>query len=306
MNLAPVGPKNFKGAETVFLPRALPAWFKQEIPDSAILELAHVLSGRKVNTVCQSAACPNLGRCFKNRELTFMILGNICTRNCRFCAVHKSPGEVLGIDESEPERISQVVRELGIGYAVITSVTRDDLADGGAQHFVKVIDAIRTIDKGIKVEVLIPDFSANQRSIEKIISVEPSVMAHNLETVKRLCKELRPSSGYGRSLGVLKTIKDVNPEMITKSSLMLGLGEFEKEVIGAMEDLRRVKCDIITLGQYLAPSVLHYPVKEFIDIGQFTKYRDIARGLGFKAVLSEPLARSSYNAEVLYKEITHV
>lgn len=281
----------------------LPSWFKQEIPDSATLNRIRLLSESKINTVCQQAHCPNLSRCFKNRQLTFMILGDTCTRNCRFCTVKKTDEKSLvAFDIDEADRIARTVKELDLDYAVITSVTRDDIPDGGAKHFIKTIKSIQSINENIKIEILIPDFSGNPFLLETIVRASPTVIAHNLETVRRLSGELRPQADYLRSLNVLKTIKEINASMVTKSSLMLGLGESEQEVIGAMEDLSGVGCDILTLGQYLAPSPGHYPVKEFISAGQFIKYRNIAVELGFKAVLSGPLVRSSYKARELYGE----
>ncbi len=280
----------------------LPSWFKQQIPDTATLDRLELLSRIKVNTVCKEAHCPNLSRCFKNRQLTFMILGDTCTRNCRFCAVKNSQRPPIAVDIDEAGRIAQTVKDLDLDYAVITSVTRDDLPDRGAGHFVKVIKAIQGINENIRIEILIPDFSGSHSLLETVVRADPAVIAHNLETVRRLSGELRPQADYSRSLNVLKTIKEINPGMLTKSSLILGLGETGQEVMDTLRDLVSVKCDILTLGQYLSPSPGHYPVNEFIGIGQFIRYRDIAIELGFKAVLSGPLVRSSYQAKELYGE----
>lgn len=285
----------------------LPSWFKRKIPDAITLNRIQLLSQARVNTVCQEARCPNLSHCFKNRQLTFMILGDTCTRNCRFCAVNKAGQRpLIAFDIDEADRIAQTVKELDLDYAVITSVTRDDLADGGAGHFVRTIKAIRGINENINIEILIPDFSGNFSCLKTIIESHPAVVAHNLETVRRLSKELRPQADYRRSLNVLKTIKEINIAMLTKSSLILGLGETEQEVMDTMQDLLSVQCDILTLGQYLSPTPGHYPVKEFISIGQFIRYRDIAIELGFKAVLSGPLVRGSYQAKELYEEAGRV
>ncbi len=299
----------------------LPVWFKQDIPDAAVRGRMQMFSEFKVNTVCCQAKCPNLSSCFKNLKFTFMILGNICTRNCRFCGVKKS-GTVLKtiekcpqngdtsalsrepslyIDLDEPYRISQMVKILNLKFVLITSVTRDDLADGGAAQFVKTIELIHSIDKNIKIEVLIPDFSGNVASLKSVIDAKPSILAHNIETVKRLYKALRPKASYQASLDILNKAKEINSSLITKSSLILGMGETEVEVIYTMEDLRHNQCDILTLGQYLAPTERHYPVKEFISIEQFKSYRRIGLGLGFKAVLSGPKVRSSYEAEETYE-----
>jgi len=280
----------------------LPHWFRQDIPDTITLERTRIVSEFNIHTVCQEAKCPNLGYCFKNSRLTFIILGDTCTRNCRFCAVNKTNGEYsLGLDSDEPYRISQIVKRLSIKYVVITSVSRDDLCDGGAAQFAKTIELIRVLNKNIKIEVLIPDFQGRISSLRTVLDAEPDLVAHNIETISRLYNDLRPAANYQGSLDILKKIKELKPSLISKSSLMLGLGETEEEVKQTLEDLRKSKCDILTLGQYLAPSKEHYPVKEFIDIEQFERYREIGLSLGFKAVLSGPLVRSSYRAEEVYK-----
>lgn len=286
----------------------LPAWFKQDIPDDNVLRLNSLLSEFAVNTVCVHAHCPNLNSCFKGNKLTFMILGGVCTRSCNFCAVDKSSAGLIPepSPEAEIERIVRLVRDLSLKYVVVTSVTRDDLSDGGAAIFAQTVRRIRAVSKDIKVEVLIPDFSGRISSLKLVADAEPFIMAHNLETVRRLYPDLRPEADYKISLGVLKSIKDAYPQMITKSSLMLGLGETREEVICSMRDLKASSCDILTLGQYLAPSPGHYPVKEFVTPRQFEEYKDIAKGLGFNAVLSGPKVRSSYQAEELLEEVTHV
>ena len=298
----------------------LPYWFRQEMPDDRTLKMLQLLSEFNINTVCQKAKCPNLSYCFKRAKLTFMILGDSCSRNCRFCAVDISDNKTKGLDSDEPLRIRDAVKRLGLNYAVITSVTRDDLEDGGANMFAKTIELIHNIDRdinpvrntkalnekdkifnGVKVEALIPDFKGKITSIKCVLDARPDVVAHNLETVRRLYEDLKPRCDYGVSLEVLKKIKQLNSAIITKSSLILGAGETEREVIRTMEDLRHADCDILTLGQYLSVSVDYYPVKEFIDIEQFQKYRRIGLSLGFKAVLSGPKVRSSYQAEEIYK-----
>jgi len=284
----------------------LPAWFKQDIPDAAVRGRIQMLSDFKVNTVCSQAKCPNLSSCFKNLKFTFMILGNICTRNCRFCGVTQSKKSALSLDENEAYRISQIAKIFSLKFIVITSVTRDDLPDGGAAQFAKTIGLIRGIDQNIKIEVLIPDFSGNIDSLKTVIDAKPSILAHNIETVKGLYKTLRPKASYQTSLDILKKAKEINPLLITKSSLILGVGEKEEEVIYAMEDLRSCQCDILTLGQYLAPSQRHYPVKEFISMEQFQRYRRLGMELGFKVVLSGPKVRSSYQAEEVLNEFEYV
>ncbi len=281
----------------------LPPWFEQEIPEEAALKRMRLVSGLQVNTVCREAKCPNIGHCFKKNKLTFMILGDTCTRSCRFCGVKKSfVPERLPFDPDEPQRIADAVKELGIKYAVITSVTRDDLSDGGAKQFAETIKCIRKVDAGIKIEVLIPDFRGDEACLKQVLSEHPEVLAHNIETVNSLYPQLRPEADYRRSLGVLKSARELAPAVNTKSSLMLGLGEKKAEVVATMEDLRYNGCDILALGQYLSPSDDHYPVKEFIGIQRFREYKRIGAELGFKAVFSGPLVRSSYHAEELYEE----
>jgi len=286
--------------------KRLPSWFKQELPDDKALRMSNLLLEFCVNTVCREAKCPNQSYCFKNKKVTFMILGDSCTRNCRFCNVNKSTDARLSVDNDEPMRISEAVRILGLDYVVITSVTRDDLSDGGASIFAKTIELIRKVNKDTKVETLIPDFGGRISSLRLLLDAEPDVVAHNIETVRRISGDLRPLSAYQLSLDILKRIKEIKPRLYTKSSLMLGLGETGAEIIEAMRDLRLSFCDSLTLGQYLAPSISHYPVKEFVSIEQFQKYRDIGLSLGFKAVLSGPLVRSSYKAEEVHKELCYV
>jgi lipoic acid synthetase len=232
-----------------------------------------------------------------------MILGGACTRNCAFCAVGKASRPSLSLDLDEPYRLQEAVRQLGLNYVVITSVTRDDLSDGGADIFAQCVELMRAIDSRIKVEVLIPDFKGRAGSIKRLLASRPDVVAHNLETVRRLYRDLRPMANYQVSLDVLKKIKEIDAAATTKSSLMLGLGETEEEVSEALADLRLSECDILTLGQYLAPSLTHYPIKEFVHPEQFKEYKKQALGLGFKGVLSGPLVRSSYKAEEVYKDV---
>lgn len=281
----------------------LPAWFRQELPGRQALGVQRLLAKAGLHTVCSEAQCPNSSFCLGRGEATFLILGDTCTRNCLFCAVKKSSGqEELGASDNEPGRIVAIAKELGLRYAVVTSVTRDDLDDGGSGIFAECIRLIRAM--GVRVEVLIPDFKADLSSLRRILEAGPSVVAHNLETVSRLYKDLRPQADYSVSLRVLSILKQIQPGMVTKSSLMLGLGETERETIAALGDLRQAGCDILSLGQYLAPSARHYPVKEFISPAQFEKYRKIGYALGFKAIASSPLTRSSYKAGELYKALT--
>ncbi len=274
----------------------LPSWFRQDIPDDKTFDLMRLFSASGVNTVCQEAKCPNISYCFRNNEFTFMILGKTCTRSCGFCNVDKTDCFNLAVDSQEPYRISELVRILGLNYVIVTSVSRDDLPDAGASVFAKTIELIHGINRGIKIEVLIPDFQGKVSSLRSVLDAGPNVLAHNIETVKRLYTDLRPQADYRVSLEVLFTIKELSPEVITKSSIMLGLGETRQEVNETMRDLRQANCDRLTLGQYLAPTVNHYPVREFVTIEQFQEYKDMAIAIGFKNVLSGPKVRSSYQA----------
>lgn len=303
----------------------LPQWFRQDIPNATAWEITQCFSRFNLHTVCQEAKCPNFGYCFKNRQFTFMLLGDACTRSCKFCNVNRTTGVNLNLDADEPYRIAQAVKMLNLDYLVITSVTRDDLPDGGARQFAKTLELIHSRDKninpvtntkaskeqhkicnGVKIEILIPDFSGNFCALKTVIDATPSLLAHNIETVKRLYPDIRPQACYNMSLGILNKAKEFRPSLLTKSSLMLGLGETEDEVIQVMQDLRLIHCDILTLGQYLAPSEKHYPVQEFISIEQFQRYQRIGLALGFKAVLSGPKVRSSYQAEQIYREVAYV
>ena len=279
----------------------LPFWFRQEIPGSGALELLRLLSEFNVHTVCREANCPNLSYCFGNKKAAFMILGNTCTRSCRFCAVNKPQDKILSLDRGEPERVAEVVKILGLDYVVITSVSRDDLVDKGAQVFAETIQSVRHRNKNIKIEVLIPDFQGRAESLKEVLDAAPDCLAHNIETVRRLYAELRPEASYARSLGILRAAKKLKLNIQTKSSIMLGLGETRAEIISTMHELRRSHCDYLTLGQYLAPSENHYPVKRFIDITEFQEYRRIGLSMGFKSVLSGPKVRSSYQAEEVYQ-----
>ncbi|MCX5710412.1 MAG: lipoyl synthase [Candidatus Omnitrophica bacterium] len=284
----------------------LPSWFKQEIPEKETVSLQSLLGEFGLQTVCQEAMCPNIVYCFKRKKATFMILGPACTRSCAFCAVAKSAGALAPDPGDEDQRISEAVKEMGLKYAVITSVTRDDLPDGGAGAFARTVKAIKDANKDVKVEVLIPDFEGRVGSLKIVLDSHPNVLAHNIETVKRLYPEVRPGADYQLSLDILAKAKELSPAVFTKSSLMLGLGETEAEVIEAMHDLTGSGCDILTLGQYLAPSDSHYPVKEFVSIEEFERLRNIGIAVGFKVVLSGPLVRSSYKAEEVFEEIKSV
>ena len=293
---------NLKPVSYGFNRPVLPSWFRQSIPDQETLKVRNMLSGLGARTVCREARCPNITSCFNAYEAAFMILGDSCTRTCRFCAVRKSAGKTLPIDYGEPRKIADAARLLKLKYLVLTSVTRDDLSDGGSSIFAETIKLIKSEDKYTVVEVLVPDFGGNLKSINGVLAANPDCFAHNMETVPRLYNELRPEADYKRSLNLLKMAKELNKNILTKSSIMLGLGEKSGELIRVMEDLRNNNCDILTLGQYLPPSKEHYPVKRFVSIAEFDKYRALGISLGFKAVLSMPLARSSYKAGEIFQE----
>jgi len=280
----------------------LPQWFKQELPGPDVRKKLQQLASGNLHTVCREAGCPNIGHCFARQQLTFMILGDVCTRDCLFCSVKKARGGASEVDASEPAAVAAMAGSLGLRYAVITSVTRDDLNDGGARQFVRTTEAIRRLDAGIRIELLIPDFSGNIASLKAVADAGVNVIGHNIETVKRLYPAVRPKASYSRSLRVLRWIKDYNPDQVTKSAALLGMGESEEELVEMLRDLYRAGCDILVLGQYLAPSHQHYPVKEFISAESFSRYGHIALEMGFKKVLAAPLARSSFQAEQTYSE----
>lgn len=280
----------------------LPAWFKQKPPDPPImLSMEGLLHGMNLHTICESAHCPNIGGCFSRGTATFLILGDVCTRCCTFCAVKK--GVPLPVNESEPQHMLKAVEKLGLNYVVITSVTRDDLADGGASQFVRVINLLHEGRKDITVEVLIPDFLGSTKSLKAVVEACPEVINHNVETVPRLYPEVRSGANYRRSVALLSEVKRLNPAIVTKSGLMLGLGETGEEVIEVMRDLRETGCDLLTIGQYLQPSPEHHPVVRFVPPEEFSEYEQIGRDMGFADVASAPLVRSSFRAAELYAKV---
>ncbi len=252
-----------------------------------------------LSSVCEEARCPNQEYCFAKPTATFMILGSVCTRNCAFCAV--TSGTPEDVDLTVPEQIVDAVREMGLRYVVITSVTRDDLHDGGASHFADVIMALKMDLPTVGVEVLTPDFKGDRDALKIVIDAGPDVFNHNMETVRRLYQTIRPQADYGRSLQVLRAAKEINPEIKTKSGFMLGLGETPGQIEGLLGDLRRVGCDALTIGQYLRPSKKNHPVVEYINPRVFNELKDKAMQLGFISVASGPLVRSSMNAEETYR-----
>jgi lipoic acid synthetase len=282
-----------------------PAWLKAPAPvGENYRELKDLVGTLQLHTVCESAACPNIGECWNQRTATFMILGNVCTRRCGFCAVQK--GAPLKADYDEPRRVAEAAASLALRYAVVTSVDRDDRKDGGAELFALTIHAIRQRVPGCRVEVLIPDFQGSAEALGIVLAAQPDVLNHNIETVPRLYGQVRPGSRYERSLGVLGKAKDAAPALPVKSGMMLGLGETKPEVLAVMRDLSRVGVDILTLGQYLRPSPGHLPVVRYYEPSEFEELRRSGEQLGFAHVEAGPLVRSSYHAaasELLVREL---
>lgn len=279
-----------------------PPWLKKRIPPFRDLQkVKSILSETDLHTVCQEARCPNLGECFSRGTATFLILGRVCTRGCGFCAVERdAPARP---DEAEPERVAQAVQKMGIHYVVITSVTRDDLPDGGASSFAETIRAIRALNPKINIEVLIPDFKGDLRSLKAVLKECPEVLNHNIETISRLYPRVRPLADYKRSLNLLKRSKEDCPHIPTKSGFMLGLGETQEEVLELLRDLREAGCDFLTIGQYLQPRQDRLPVVRFIPPEEFEEYKRKGEGMGFRAVASGPFVRSSFHASEMFETI---
>ena len=279
-------------------PLRKPEWIRAKSPaHPQIKRMKKVLRNKKLFTVCEEASCPNLGECFSHGTATFMIMGEICTRRCPFCDV--GHGRPLPLDEREPENLAATIRAMGLKYVVITSVDRDDLRDGGAQHFAECIAQTRALNPGIKVEVLVPDFRGRvEIAINILKNTPPDVFNHNLETVPRLYREVRPGADYRGSLDLLRAHRELCPQVPTKSGIMLGLGESGDEVVQVLKDLRAQDVTMLTLGQYLQPSRHHLPVKRYVRPREFEELKDIAEQLGFEQVASGPLVRSSYHADM--------
>ena len=275
----------------------LPEWLRIALPTSdSFARTRGLLDELKLHTVCESAKCPNHWECWSKGTATFMIAGDRCTRACGFCAV--STAKPLALEADEPARVAEATRRMKLRHVVITAVARDDLKDGGAEHFRQTIEKVRELNPRIVIEVLVPDFNESDASIENVLNANPHIFNHNLETVRRLTPSVRHRATYDRSLAVLKKVKEKRGDTIyTKSGMMLGLGEREEEVLTAMQDLRACGCDILTLGQYLQPSLKHLPVVEFVTPEQFAEYKNRAEELGFIHVASGPLVRSSYHAD---------
>jgi lipoyl synthase len=276
--------------------RRLPDWLKRPLPKgNENFYTANLLEDLKLETVCENAKCPNLPECWSRRTATFMILGNICTRPCGFCSVQK--GQPISIELDEPERLAEAAVRLGLKHVVITSVTRDDLPDGGAKHFADCIHAVRKRMPQAAVEVLTPDFLGDHKAIDIVTLAKPDVFNHNLETVPRLHKKVRGRAEYHRSLDVLDRVKKVDSSIVTKAGLMLGVGETVPELFDVFADLRKIDCDVLTLGQYLSPTLKHIPVSRFVPPEEFDDIARKARLMGFKQVVAGPYVRSSYHAD---------
>jgi lipoic acid synthetase len=280
-----------------------PDWIRIKISASdEVNRIKQLLREKKLHTVCEEAACPNLSECFQHGTATFMIMGDLCTRRCPFCDV--AHGKPLPPDVNEPENLARTIAQMKLNYVVITSVDRDDLKDGGAQHFVDCIHAVRTQSPNIKIEILVPDFRGRlDVAIEILRNAPPDVMNHNLETIPRLYKQARPGSDYHNSLRLLKKFGEMYPDIPTKSGLMLGLGETDDEILEVMRDLRAHKVSMLTLGQYLQPSVHHLPVMRYVDPASFDKLKEKAEAMGFNNTASGPMVRSSYHADVQSQEV---
>ncbi len=280
--------------------RRLPSWLKRPMPQPGMLMTEGILSDLRLQTVCESARCPNRTECWSQQTATFMILGNVCTRPCGFCSVPKGKTEAVELDE--PDRVAEAAERLGLSHVVITSVTRDDMPDGGADHFYHCVLAVRR-RTGAAVEVLTPDFLGNTDAIDRVLEASPDVFNHNTETVPRLYDRVRRNARYQRTLDLLKRVKDRRPEIPTKSGLMLGLGETIEEVLEVCADLRSAGCEMITIGQYLQPSPEHLPVERYVPPEEFDEIGHLVRTLGFGMVASGPFVRSSYHAGEMADEL---
>ncbi|MGC9168974.1 MAG: lipoyl synthase [Desulfurella sp.] len=277
----------------------VPYWLKKNLNMENIGYMQEILRNLHLHTVCEEAFCPNISECFALKTATFLIMGRYCTRNCRFCnVVHHKPEP---INFKEPDMIVQAVKYLNLKYVVITSVTRDDLPDFGSSCFVKVVEKLKPLN--VKIELLIPDFQVKTECLQAVANSGAQIIGHNIETVKRLYPQARPQADYNRSLNVLKSLKHLNPDLITKSGIMVGLGETQNEVIDTMNDIAQTGCDILTIGQYLQPSKDHLPVTKFLDPSEFEHYKSIAKKIGFKYVESSVFTRSSYHAENAYNSL---
>ncbi len=287
---------------SIYNKKKKPDWLRVKVNQGSNLTFVEdLLKRRSLNTVCNEAMCPNRGECYSKKTATFIVLGKVCTRNCTFCTVTK--GKTEEPDPNEPENIALAVKELGLRHVVITSVTRDDLADGGSAHFAEIINHIKKSSPSVIIEVLIPDFRGSEEALITVINASPDIINHNMETVKSLYDEVRPQADYLGSLELLRRVKNIDPSIVTKSGIMLGLGETADEVFYLLKDLKETGCQILTIGQYLAPSKDHHEVVEYIHPEKFEEYKRLGEELGFLSVASSPLTRSSYNAEEMYNLI---
>ena len=283
--------------------KSLPSWLKRPIGKASDLStVQRIIKQKNIHTICEEGRCPNRGECYANQTATFLLMGQTCTRACAFCQVEKGHAP-MALDPEEPQKVADAVRMLNLRYVVLTSVARDDLPDGGAQWFVKVMDRIRSNNPQTKIEVLTPDFwsgkqaaTSQKERVATVVAAKPACYNHNLETIERLQAPVRRGAKYDRSLEVLRLVKELNPDIPTKSGLMLGLGETEAEIIQTLKDLRKINCDRLTLGQYMRPSLAHLPVQKYWTPDEFTRLGAIALDLGFSHVRSAPLVRSSYHA----------
>ncbi len=275
----------------------LPEFLIKKVPKRRnIQRIREILGNNSIHTVCESAKCPNIGECFSQNTLTFMILGDTCTRRCKFCGVEK--GIPPPPNPGEPKQIAEAVKKLGLDYVVITSITRDDLPDGGANHFAKTINALRITHYALRIEVLIPDFQGSEEALKTVLEATPYILNHNLETIPRLYPKIRPQANYQRSLTLLKRSKEIKKEICTKSGFMLGFGERKEEVFELLHDLKAVDCDIVTIGQYLPPSKQHIKAERYVEPKEFEEYKIAGDKLGLK-VSAGPFVRSSYQAREL-------
>lgn len=270
-----------------------PEWFKVTY-DSEVGSIGKMMEDDSLHTVCKEANCPNRGECYKKRTVTFMIMGNQCSRNCKFCNV--TNGTPTHLDPLEPLHVAQSAKKLDLKHVVITSVTRDDLEDGGAKHFAKTIEEVKKLNPGVTVEVLIPDLKGEDKNLDIIIEAKPDVINHNMETIERLYEKVRPEAIYDRSLYVLRYVKEKSSEILTKTGIMVGLGEEDEEIYKLMDDVLAVGCDIFTIVQYLQPSRKHVDVEEYVSLAKFEEYRKVGVEKGFRFIASSPLVRSSYKA----------
>ena len=279
-----------------------PNWIRTRITNTEdFFKTKNIINKKKLNTVCQEASCPNIAECWGKKHATFMIMGDVCTRACAFCNV--KTGKPNFLDSSEPIKIAKATKELNLKHVVITSVDRDDLEDGGADHFSKVIVETRKINNETTIEVLTPDFLRKKDAYKKIVYANPDVFNHNIETVPSLYRKVRPGSRYFASVNLLKSVKEINKKIFTKSGIMLGMGETKDEIFQVMDDLLSANVDFLTIGQYLQPSVKHFPLKRYVHPDEFTEFKEIALSKGFLIVASSPLTRSSYHADEDFAEM---